>query len=338
MRRLLQLTVVLSTVVHFSAGPLAAQPTARTHLVVITGVSGEKRFADSFQALSKTLIGTASGRFGIPDAQITYLTENAASAAETAGKSGRSTKENITKTLGAVVAGLRPNDMLAIVIFGHGSSLGGTNKLNVPGPDITDLDFATLLSPVTQNPVVFVNTASASGAWVKALSGRNRVIITATKSGREQNETLFPTFFVQALSSEAGDADKDGRVSMLEAFTFARTEVAKNFEEGNRLPTEHPQLDDNGDGVPTEDPSDKGPDGVRARATYLEPLGGVNLSRDPRAAPLLEKRRAVEAQIDALRAKRATMTEAAYQLQLEPLLVNLAEVSRELRTIQGGKP
>jgi hypothetical protein len=198
-------------------------------------------------------------------------------------------------------------------------------------------DFARVLS-AARGSVIFVNTASASGEFVKALSGKNRVIITATKSAREQNETYFPKHFVDALTGTAGDADKDGRVSMLEAFTYARREVERLFATGNRIASEHPQLDDDGDGVAHGDASEKGPDGVRARAVYLEPLGGVQTASDPRAATLLTERRVLEARIDSLRGRRASMTEEAYQRALEPLMVQLAEKTRELRALEVRKP
>jgi hypothetical protein len=163
-------------------------------------------------------------------------------------------------------------------------------------------------------------------------------VITATRSAREQNETYFPAHFVKALTSASGDADKDGRVSLLEAFTYARKEVERFFEQGNRLPSEHPQLDDDADKKGRGDASAQGPDGRLAGTFFLEPLGGAALAADPRAAPLLATRRTLEARIDSLRAHRGTMPEEAYQAALEPLALRLAEVNRELRALEAKKP
>ena len=70
--------------------------------------------------------------------------------------------------------------------------------------------------------VVFVNTASASGPFIEALSGPGRTIVTATRNGAKSFATIFGGYFVDALASDAADADKNRKVSVLEAFDFAR--------------------------------------------------------------------------------------------------------------------
>src|SRR4029450_11370062 len=87
---------------------------------------------------------------------------------------------------------------------------------------------------------------------------------TATKSDMERNQTRFATYFIQAYASDVADADKDGRVSVLEAFDYARREVARAYESENHLLTEHAQLDDNGDHKGTAAPDAKSADGALA--------------------------------------------------------------------------
>jgi len=313
----------------------ASQAPGQTYLLVVSGVSGEKRFADSFHAWGMALLAAGATKFGIPANQMVYLAEDSTRDAQRIR--GRSTKANVETTLASMTAKARAGDRVVVILFGHGSAQGDAPRFNLPGPDMTAADFARVLAPARAT-VVFVNTASASGEFVKALSGKDRVIVTATKSAREQNETFFPQHFVTALTGTAGDADKDGRVSILEAFTYARREVERLFEQGNRIASEHPQLDDDGDGVAHEDASEKGPDGRRARSLYLEPLGGVQTAADPRAAQLLNERRVLEARIDSLRGRRASMSEDAYQRALEPLMIALAETTRALRALEVRKP
>ena len=96
-------------------------------------------------------------------------------------------------------------------------------RFNLPGPDLTAAEFARLLDRLAAQPVVFVNTASSSGGFVAALSGKDRTIITATKTDGERNQTRFGEFFAEALRPPTdADSDKDGRVSVLEAFVWAR--------------------------------------------------------------------------------------------------------------------
>jgi hypothetical protein len=165
--------------------------------------------------------------------------------------------------------------------------------------------------------------------------------VTATKSGVERNQTVFAKYFVQAYTADGADTDKDGRVSLLEAFRFARREVERDYEEGNRLLTEHAVLDDDGDGVGHADASEKGPDGVRARGIYLGAAGGAAaaaVANDPRAAPLLARKAELEASLDSLRRRKGSMKESEYQEALEALVVKLAETNKALRELEVKKP
>ncbi len=303
------------------AAPAAAQSGGNTHLVVIAGVSGEPRIAESWTGLSMALWTAATTRFGIPASHVTLLAED--STRDPAHVAGRSTKATVERILGALARSLTAEDRLVVVLFAHGSALTGSTTVNLPGPDMSDADFRRVLAPATTPMVAFIHTGSASGDFAAALAGPRRIVITATKSAREQNETLFPGYFVRALTTEAGDTDKDGRVSLLEAFTYATHEVEQVFTQGNRLPSEHAQLAD-------------GADGGRAREFFLASAGGASVAATPASAALLRERAEVQASVDALRARKTDMSEEAYQRALEPLMVRLAEASRALRALGGG--
>ena len=74
---------------------------------------------------------------------------------------------------------------LWIIFIGHGTFDGKRAKLNLRGPDVSATELAAWIKPV-KAPVVFFNTASSSSPFISAISGANRVIITATRSGGEQ--------------------------------------------------------------------------------------------------------------------------------------------------------
>ncbi len=306
----------------------------RTAFLIVAGVGGEQRLSEQFLGWSRAVSAAATTRFGVPDSLVVVLAEDSTQPRVSA----RSSRENIMAQLSRMSGTSRAGDRLVVMLFGHGSTQGEDSRFNVPGPDMTPDDFRLALAPMRDASLVFVNTTSASGDFVKALAGPNRTIITATRSGREQNETLFPEYFVAALTTDVADGDKDGRANLLEVFTYARREVERVFEQGNRIATEHPMLDDDGDGVGHGDASEKGPDGLRARAVFLEPLGGSIVATDPRAAKLLAERRDVESRIEGVRAKRASMSEEEYQRAIEPLMVQLAETTRALRALEGKKP
>lgn len=157
------------------------------------------------------------------------------------------------------------------------------------------------------------------------------MIITATKSGYQHFETNFADFFLEALASKEADFNNDKRISMLEAFKFARNNQDKWFEEQRRIRAEHPLFDDNGDGKGNHD-LEGASDGRWASRVYLGPISeeleatlekiksGKQTSRDT----LLLKKLALEQQIEDLKAKKPQMDFEDYMRQLEALLIQLA--------------
>lgn len=305
-------TAVLSLLLP-TVTPLAAQEGGATHLVVITGVSGEARIGTEWHGMAMALATAATQKFAIPAARVTVLEQD--STRDAPRVQGRSSKATIERVLGGLARTLGATDRLVVVLMAHGSALGTETRVNLPGPDMTPGDFVRLLAPATAPTIAFIHTGSASGEFATELAGPRRIVITATKSAKEQNETIFPGPFVRALTTDTGDTDKDGRVSLLEAFTYAQSEVEQVFAKGNLLPTEHPVLSD-------------GAEGGRARTFFLAATGG---SGAPLSAAALQARAEVQSRIDALRARRSTMSEDAYLSALEPLIVELAERTRALR-------
>ena len=315
-----------------------AQAVPRTHVLIVTGSSGEPTFATQFHALAMGLRAVASARFGIPDSQVTYLAEQ--TTPDPRSISGRSTREGITQAIDRIAARASAGDGVLILLIGHGSGDGDVSRFNVPGVDMTDADFKVQLDKLANQVVAFVNAASASGDFVKKVSGKNRVVVTATKSGFERNETLFASHFVGAYVKDGADADKDGRVSLLEAFAYARREVQREYETTNRLQTEHAMLDDDGDGAGRADPGARGPDGTVANRFFLQPAAGLTAeaAANPRVAELLATQSRLQAQLDTLRLAKGGMKEAEYEKALEDLLIKISENANTLRTLGVRKP
>jgi hypothetical protein len=165
--------------------------------------------------------------------------------------------------------------------------------------------------------VVFVNAASASGDFVGALAGPRRVIVTATRTAFERNESRFAAPFVRGLTSGEADADKDGRVSVLEAFAYARREVARAYEAEHAILTEHAVLSDS----------------TLARSVGFA-AGQGRGPTNPRAAALVAQRADLEAKVVALRARKDQMSASAYEAELERLLVQIAERTRAIRALE----
>lgn len=306
---------------------------AQTRLVVISGLAGEPKYVESFHAWSASLVDAARKRYGVADSSIVWLAEDPARAPGRIG--GKSTKENVERTLDGLATRMRAAEQLVVVLVGHGSMQGDGARLTLPGPDLSAADLSRLLAKHGARRVAVVVAASSSGDFVPALSTPGRVVITATKSGFERNESIFGEHFVAALAGDGADADKDGRVSLLEAFTFATREVRRSYEQDNRLLTEHALLDDNGDRSGSAEPGARGGDGGVARAFFLTGAAASTASSDPRATVLRKEKEELESRIEALKARKDAMDAKTYEAELERLLVDLAATTRALRSLEG---
>lgn len=312
---------------------LTSSVAAQTHVLVVCGLGGEPRYQEGFLATGLAIVAAAEGRLGIPAANVTLLTEDPSRNPRVAG---RSTKERITTSLESLARDVGSQSLILIVLIGHGSVSGSGARINLPGPDLTAEEFASLLAPFATQQVVVVNASSASGDWARALAGPHRVILTATRSGLERDETLFGRDFATALGSDEADRDKDGRLSVLEAFDFARREVVRAYERDQRLRTEHALLEADGDGKGAMEPVATAGDGAVAAAVFLD--AGTSRAVAPELAGLAATRDSLERQVILLRNRKAGIEPAEYERRLEALLLELARVNRDLKRHEGGNP
>ena len=307
-----------------------------THILLISGLGAEARYTDAFHGWLSRFADAATEKYGIPPERITYLGEK--TDLDPTRIRARSTAENIRAAFAEIAAAMASTDDLVVLLAGHGTFRNEIARFNIPGPDLTAEDMAGLIAGFGDRRVTFVNTASASGPFVEALSGPNRTIITATRSGRERNVTRFGLHFVDAFADDGADADKDSRVSMLEAFSYALREVQRQYESDNLLLTEHAVLDDNGDGEGSRELDDLEGDGALARMVFLTSVGGAAAGEaaTPELRALYEEKAAIEARIADLRRVKDQMSQERYEEELEELLVELALKNREIRGARGG--
>jgi hypothetical protein len=303
-----------------------------SHLLVVVGLGGDHENAERFHRWAGAIVDAARDRYALPPERIVYLGEDP--ARDAARIRGRSTRDAIEAAVTKLAAEARPGDRVFIVLIGHGASATGEARFNLPGPDLAAADFARLAGKFSAQQVVFINTASASGGFVAALAGKDRTVMTATRTDGERNQTRFGEFFAEALASDEADMDKDGRVSMLEAFTWARRRVIESYERDGQLRTEHAVLEDNGDGKGIEEPGQPGEDGALARTLFLSagsPRDLPGADADPEVRALIGKREAIEERIAALKASKEKADPAAYAAELERLLIDLARTSAAIK-------
>jgi hypothetical protein len=226
---------------------------------------------------------------------------------------------------------------LWLVFIGHGTFDGRTAKFNLRGPDVSANGLAEWLRPFSRDLVV-INAASSSAPFLNTLSGPNRIVITATKSGFEQNYTRFGHYLAEAVASgtvpDEADLDKDGQTSLLEAFLTASARVEEFYSAAGRLATEHSLLDDNGDGLGTRSdwfrgvrPVQKAADGASLDGYRAHQFHLVHSEAENKMPPQLRSERdRLELEVVKLRDMKESLSEAEYFPRLEKLLCEIAQI------------
>src|SRR5262249_40231421 len=269
-------------------------PDPNKFAVIISGISGEETYSTRFAKWTADLRAALIERLGFAEDHLVTLDEKPAEKEQPCSAGA------VRDTLAKLRNSVKPDNQVFIFFIGHGSFDGKNAKFLLIGPDLTAAEYAQLINSLPTRKVVIVNMASASGEFIKPLSGKGRVIITATRSGQEQNATHFPEYFIAALGNPEADTDKNGRVSALEAFNYATKLTNGFYEQKGRLVTEHALLDDNGDGV--GHPKAEEGDGTLAKTTYFDSLPLQQAGGDAELAKLFSDRLRLEGEIEQLKA------------------------------------
>lgn len=340
MFRLGRLPVAGLSVLVFAGAATSAAPAPlhgqESHVLVVEGLAGTPEMGDSFRQWSTRLVDASVDRFGLLPENVVYLAPDPEVDPERID--GESNAERVESSITGIRDSMEQDDRFLVVLIGHGTYDGEESRFALPGPDLTASALAGLLEGFPDGSLAVVNAASASGAFLPVLSQPGRVVVTATSTGRERNATEFGRFFTEALAAEGADVDQDGTVSLLEAFTYARTEVVRHYEERNLLLTEHAILDDSGDGEGSVAPSRDGEDGSLASAFVLEPSPSSLAEGDPELRALYEERLALEEEVRELNAVSDQLEPEEYQSSLEDLLLELAELNQRIREMEEGNP
>ncbi len=292
----------------------AAPAAAQTHLLVVSGIGGEPRYVEEFHRWGTGMVEAAT-RLGIAADDIVYVAEDPARDPRI---DGESRAEAVEGAIRAIAARAAPDDRVLILLIGHGSADARGARINLPGPDFTAAELAGWLEAFTSQPIVIVNTASASGGFHEPLQAPGRTVITATRSDMERNETRFGGHFVDAFAGEGADANRDGRVTIAEAFEYATRETERSYASSNELQLEHARMEGDLD---------------LARVFHLGSVASAAIPSDasPELRALHQERQRLEGEIDALRARASQLDADEYQSALEALLLELARVNRSIQ-------
>ena len=290
--------------------------------VIVSGASGGPKYAEQMRDWRAGLQQALVDRYGFDAAHVRVFTDETVKTGESA------TAENMRKVFGEIKKAAAADDEVLIVLLGHGTVDGEVAKFNLVGPDLTATEWTELLKDIPGH-LALVNTTEASFPFLQALAAKGRIVITATDSAAQKYATVFPEYFVKAMKEASTDLDKNGRTSVFEVFTAASAAVKQHYEQRGQLTTERALLDDTGDGVGREADKD-GPDGGRARLFYLDADVAV-VAANPELATLIKRRRVLETSAEELKLKKGDMPDDEWSAQFEKLMIELAQVSADIR-------
>ena len=324
--QLVSAIVVLCSAAAVLLAPAPAR--ADQFALVVSGASGGPQYAETYASWRQDLVEALRDQPGFRDDHLLVLGEIPGPGV------GRASRGGIEAAVDALRQRMADDALLLVVLIGHGTDDGVDARFNLVGPDMSAAEWRRLLDSLPGR-AVFVNTTASSLPFVRRLAREGRVVIAATASPAQRYDTVFPRFFVAAVADPASDADKDGRVSVWEAFVSASARVRRWYQQEGRLATERAVLDDSGDGIGV-DADRPGTDGRLAAGLYFGAgVAPPAAAGDPALAPLVERREALAAEVAALRVRKAALPEPEYARELERLLLELARVSRELRQRAG---
>ncbi|MEM9016898.1 MAG: hypothetical protein AAGC68_07775 [Verrucomicrobiota bacterium] len=298
-------------------------------IIAVVGTSGAEEYGEVFaEAAAKWKEAAARG-----NAEFLLI-----GIEETVEEAEAHSSENPTTDRDRLRTAIREttSSELWLVLIGHGTFDSRSVKFNLHGPDFTDEELADWLKEYPGELAV-INTASASGSFVSRLSGPDRVVITATKNEAEVFYTRFGRYFAEAVGGlPEADLDNDDQVSLLEGFLHASDKVATFYKEEGRLATEHALVDDNGDRAGSRSEWFRGTTATRSPGPDFQ-VDGERAAQKVLVKNEFERRLSakqrvrrdeLERAVKKLRRERSQLTEDDYYGQLEPLLLELAEIYR----------
>ena len=313
--------VLLVVVVASVLMPRGASAEQR-YALIVSGATGGQEYATQYTAWTDTLSRVFSGKFKFDPAAVTVLTESESpAAAATAG--------NVRKALTGIRDRMTREDLLIVILIGHGTFDGMDAKFNLVGRDLESAEWAALLKPLPGR-VVVVNTTAGSYPFIERLAGPRRVVITATDSVAQRFDTVFPEYFVKAFEEPSADLDKNQRISIWEAFASASAGVRKHYQQRGQLSTERALIDDNGDGT-GRGVADQGQDGASASRTYLDVADAGAPPTDEELLKLLQRKSLLEAEVEELRIRRSFLPAEQYAKEFERVMIELAKVTRDIK-------
>ncbi len=292
-------TMALLAPLYLLQAPAAIAQTAKT--IVVSGLGGNAAYDEQFTEFSNAIADHAR-QLSKEESDVILL------------QGEQATKQSILEAFSDLQQHTT-DDSIRIFLIGHGSFDGNEYKYNIPGPDLTGTELIDAVNQLPASQQLLVLATSASGAVLEPLAAAHRVVITATKNGRERNAVKFTEHLVTGMADPSADLDKDETISAQELFQYVERAVAKHYEGEKLLASEHARLS-----------------GDNAVTIELARYGTLLANQAEISEDLIAERQQISAQISSLRNRKADLTEDEYFDQLQSLMLELATIQRAIDT------
>jgi hypothetical protein len=274
---------------------------AASFTFVAAGLGGEPEYEQRFREQAAAIAEAAKKADG-EQGHVVVLT----------GEQAR--RDSLRREFQQFAGKVKAADTVTVVLIGHGTYDGEEYRFNVPGADITGSELEQLFDRLPAKKQLIVNATSSSGATIELWQRPERVVITATKSGGERTATRFAQYWLQAISTDAADVNKDEVVTAAEAFDYANRQVAASYKSDVSLATEHARIA-----------------GEETAAFTVARIGSsAGAGSDPEVTALLAQRGQIEQDLDGVKGRKASLSEDQYYDELEGVLVRLALLQKQI--------
>ena len=288
----------------FLAATLLVLPTlagAASFTFVVAGLGGEPEYEQRFREQAAAIADAAKKAAG-EQGRVVVLT----------GEQAR--RDSLRREFQEFAGKVKAADTVTVVLIGHGTYDGEEYRFNVPGADVTGSELEQLFARLLAKKQLIVNATSSSGATIELWQRPERVVITATKSGGERTATRFAQYWLQAISTDAADVNKDEVVTAAEAFDYTNRQVAASYKSDVSLATEHARIE-----------------GDDTAAFTVAHIGSSALSgATPEVTALLAQRGQIEQDLEGVKGRKTALSEDQYYDELEGVLVRLAQLQKQI--------
>jgi hypothetical protein len=225
-------------------------------MIVLCSLGGDEEHEERLTEAVNRVVASAEPVFGVQPDHMRVLISGAEMAKKVAGAKACD-RGSIAELATELAKSTDSQSQLFFFVLGHSHLEGRKCQFNISGPDIDQLDYASLFASLPGKEQIHWIGLPASGYWIKPLSGANRTILVATEPDMEITATEMPYALGAVLAGTAEhsaleDIDGDGKLTLMDLYLAVNIEVHQSFVTQDYLPTEHAQLDDNGDGRGTE--------------------------------------------------------------------------------------